>query len=161
MVGVPNTVGSIWAPTKPKKNGVKRAAIGAVSFSRASRSDDSPTTMPARKAPMMAARPMAALSAARPSMTIIPGRSGVSANRGSVSSDGRRDRIPVPATRTIPMNAAARPRVSRMSPGIHAAAGHPDRDGHDQHRQDVVDDRRAQDDPPGAGLQRAELIQCP
>ena len=65
---------------------------------------------------MMAARPMAALSAARPSMTIIPGRSGVSANRGSVSSEGRRERMPVPATSTITMNAAARARVSRMSP---------------------------------------------
>ena len=82
MLGCPNTARSTCAPTNPKKNGVKKAATGAVSVSSASRSADSPTTIPARNAPMIAARPMTAARAARPSITIIPGRKGVSANRG-------------------------------------------------------------------------------
>ena len=96
--GEPKAAGSTCAPTKPKKNGVKNAATGAVSASSASRSLDSPTTIPARNAPTIAARPMAAARVARPSITIIPGRNGVSAKRGAVSIDGRRDRIPVPAS---------------------------------------------------------------
>ncbi len=40
-------------------------------------------------------------------MTIIPGRNGVSANSGSVSSDRRRRRMRVPPMTTTPMNATA------------------------------------------------------
>jgi hypothetical protein len=116
---------SICAPMLPKKNGVKKAATGATSPSSASRSLDSPTTIPARKAPMIAARPMAAASAARPSMTIIPGRNGVSAKRGAVRSERRRRRMPVPPTRTIPMNATARTRRNETRPAETSPAATP------------------------------------
>ena len=74
---------------------------------------------------MMAASPIWAASAASPSIRIMPGRNGVSAKRGAVSSERRRRSRPVPPTSTIPMNAAARPMRSASRPPLTPPATSP------------------------------------
>ena len=65
---------------------------------------------------MIAARPMSAASAARPSMRIIPGRNGVSAKTGLVSRDGCVRSTRVPTTSTTAMKAPASPSRVAISP---------------------------------------------
>src|ERR1044072_8232573 len=100
--------------------------------------------MPARNAPMIAASPIWAAMAASPRQMSTAGSSGDSEKRGACRSAGRDCRSLVPPTATEPTNARA----------LGGCARRP-RDG--QQREDVVDDRGAEDRPARSPLERAEL----
>ncbi len=145
-------------PIAAKKNGGKNAYSGPTSFSTAARSGDSAMTMPARNAPMMPARPISPATTASPMHSSTAGRIGESANRGAVSSPGCAAQQPAAAEGHEPDEGGGEARRDEDAPRVDGAVrGDADGDREHEDRQDVVDDRRAQDRASGPRAHGAEL----
>ena len=116
MPGSVNAASDSCRPMNAKKNGGKNAYSGATSSSIGLWSFVSATIIPARNAPMIAARPICAESAASPRQMITAGSSGDSEKRGTCSSAGRACRSFVPPSAMNATNATATAAVIAIEP---------------------------------------------
>ena len=107
---------------------------------------------------MIAARPIALASAARPRHAMTAGSNGDSEKRGVWKIAGRRAVNRVPRARRRP-RPQRKQHGHRDAPGIQPRAGDPAGNREQDHRQDVVDDRGAEDRATRAVLEDPELDQ--
>ncbi len=108
---------------------------------------------------MMAARPIWAASAASPSIRIMPGRKGVSAKLGIGQQGPAPAEDPGAAHGNDPDEGHGQGQEQQEALRAHLARGDPHHDRHDQHGEDVIDHRRADDHPSGRGGKRAEPLE--
>ena len=98
---------------------------------------------------MIAARPISAARAASPRQRITAGSRGDSENFGAASVPGHRRMTRCPAEGEEADERERERDDDREADDVRAAGGHTDGNGQDEHRQDVVDDRGADDRPSG------------